>query len=433
MPTLPICRKMPITLTPAEKAAALLKGSSDLSFLLGAESVDELLQAKLFHIGVLTIPQFSVLASDEKELRTLLKDEFEVDKDASLEQRVQSGNFLIAFQRAQSRTTKESELEAEYTAKRMTRPLKTSEYAGMRSSWEVRWWKLDDKHTPARAYIEERCDQLENGDFHVEPLSKVINREEDLDPGVQTFFDGTGKLQLRRGGSEVSLPHTPELLRFRLKIWSVGIQMMALKHANQACLQGLSPQDCEDYLSYLLGEHVHGLTGRSANGDTVSAPSWPQLLIYEQQIRKTMYAFMMENNMTAPEALKAAYRDPVVKERHFTTPIALAATSKAPFDSYNVKSSKGTRGKGGKGGGKGNKGGPYGSKNSGGKGNKGGSKGKSKFGECYAYNNHWERCSKKSCNFPHVCSRCGGKHPAYRCQNEGAPETQGAGAGDSKQ
>ena len=417
----------------AQKAAALAKGSSDLSFLLGAESVDEDSQAKLYHIGVLTIPQFAVLAADEREFRDLLKDEFELDKDASLEQRVKVGNFLIAFQRAQTRTTKESELEAEYTAKRMTRPLKASEYAGMKAAWESRWWKLDDKNIPARSYLEERCDQLESGDFHVEALSKVINREEDLDPGVQTFFDGTGKLQLRKGSSEVALPSTPEQLRFRLKIWGTGIQMIALKHSNQGCLQDLSPQDVEDYLSYLLGEHVYGLTGKTPSGDTVAAPSWPQLLVYELQIRKHMYDLMVNKGTKAPDALKAAYRDSVVKERHFTTPIALSATSKQPFDSYSAtRMNKGSgKGKGGKGSGK--KGtGPYSGKREGKSGGKG-TKSKSKFGECYPYNNHWERCTRKNCPFPHLCSRCGGKHPAYRCQNEGTPETQGQGALDSKQ
>ena len=418
---------MPIVLTADEQAAALSKGSSDLSFLLGAESVHVDTQAKFFHIGVLTVPQFAVLAGDDKEFRDLLKAEFSLDREADLVQRVQVGNLLIAFQRAQNRSSKESELEAEYSARRMQRPLKTSEYAGMRSAWETRWWKLDDRHTPARSYLEERCDQLESGDFHVETLSKVINREEDSDPGVQTFFDGTGKLQIRRGACEVPLPSTPEHLRFRLKVWGVGLQMMALKHANLPGLQGLNPQDVEDYLSYLLGEHVHGLTGRTASGDTVSAPSWPQLLIYEQQIRKMMYSLMIEEAVPAPEALRRSYRDPVVKERHFTTPTALAATSKQPFDSYNQNSKPhSTRGKGGKGANR-KAAGPYNAKGAKGKGGGRSGKGKKNSGECFPFNNHWEKCTRKNCPFPHTCSRCGGKHPAYQCQNQGGSETQGSG------
>ncbi len=438
---------MPLILSQAEKAAALLKGSAELSFLLGAESVDTDSQAKLFHIGVTTIPKLAVLAADDGEFRTLLKDEFGLDKDADLDTRVKVGNLLIAFQRSQSRTAKESELEAEYAAKRMTRPLKTTEYGGMRAAWEARWWHLDDKVTPARSYLEERCDQLESGDFHVESLSKVINREEDQESSVQTFFDGTGKLQIRKGSTEVPLPSNPEQLRARVKLWGVGLQMIALKHTNQPALQDLNPQDVEDYLTYMLGEYVYGLTGKTATGDTVAAPSWGQLLIYEQQVRKKMYQLMTESGVKAPDALKQAFRDPVVKERHFTTPVALSATSKKPFDSYyNGKGEGKGKGNGGKNrsksGGKGSgprmfpyagKGGGKGSGKGGGKPNEKG-QGKvqekgGRFGECYPYNNHWEHCSRRNCPFPHVCSRCGGRHPAYRCNNNGSgPETQGQGA-----
>ena len=198
---------MPITITAAEAKEAIDKCGSDLSFLLGAESVDVDIHAKLSFIGITNIAKFSVLAKDEDELRDLLKNEFE---DASIDQRVKVGNVLIAFQRAQSRTQKESELEAEFAAKRMTRPLRTNEYGGMRTAWEARWWKLDDKDTPSRSYLEERCDQLESGEYHIESLSRFISREEDLDPGVQSFFDSTGKLQLRKGGVEVPLPANTE-------------------------------------------------------------------------------------------------------------------------------------------------------------------------------------------------------------------------------
>ena len=435
---------MPIVITAAEAKAALGKCSSDLNFLWGAESVDIDSQAKFCHIGVVDIPKFSVLAKDDTELRDLLKLEFGLDKDTGLEERVKIGNILIAFQRAHSRTTKESELEAEFAAKRMTRPLRTTEYGGMRTSWESRWWKLDDNDTPARSYLEERCDQLESGDFHVEALSKIISRDEDLDPGVQTFFDGTGKLQIRKSGVEVALPSNPEQLRFRIQLWGVAMQMLGLKHSNQTAFQGLTPQHIQSYLSYLLGEYCYGLIGRSATGETVSAPSWAQLLLYEQQVRKSMYKRMMEEAIAAPDALTLAWKDPVIKERHFTTPTALAAVTKKPFDSYGQAAK--ASGKGGKSG-KWNKQGPPGPYN-GNKGGKGAGKGKGKFGqgkgkgkgegkgdgkggrfgECYPFNNHWERCTRSNCPFNHVCSRCGGKHPAYRCSNNSGPETQGAGA-----
>jgi hypothetical protein len=89
-------------------------------------------------------------------------------------------------------------------------------------------------------------------------------------------------------------------------------------------------------------------------------------------------------------------------EELIVTP-AVAARQGMALSSHNAK---GAKGKGGGRGGKGKKG----------------------AGECFPYNNHWEKCTRKNCPFPHTCSRCGGKHPAYQCQNQGGPETQGSPA-----
>jgi hypothetical protein len=198
---------------------------------------------------------------------------------------------------------------------------------------------------------------------------------------------------------------------------------LGLKHTYRSALQGLTPQDIEDYLSYLLGEHVWQLTGKAADGSTVLTPSWSQLLVYEMAIRKKAYNDMA-NGATLKDALKAAYRDPVTKERYFTTPLAMASGNRRPLafndDSRQRPGHQKGQGKGvrqvkGKGKGKGKKGG------------KGGKKGKHNY--CYASNNSWERCRNKNCSFDHLCLKCGGKHPVYQCSNSEQPagETQGSG------
>ena len=352
-------------------------------------------------------------------------------------------NVIVASQRAQNRTAKEV-LDAELTAKHMTRPLRSNEYTGMRVSGETRRWKLDDKDLPALSFLEERFDRLEAGDYHVEALSKVISRDEDLDPGIQSFFDATGKLQLRKGGVAVPLPANPEQLRSRIKIWGIALQMIGMKNAIHTAFQDWTPQHTENYLSYLLGEFCLGLIGRSATGETVAAPSGAQRSMYEQQIRKGCHKLMMEEGVAAPAAPLQAWIDPEIKERHFTTPTALSGVARKPFDSYSQGSGKGGGkggagknkkhnngpygGKGGKGEGKGGKFGK-GGKGGAGKSGKGGKVGGGKLGVCFSFNNHWEMCTRSNCKFAHVCSIGGGKHPVYKCSNNSGPasETQGQG------
>ena len=56
-----------------------LEMSSELSFLLEREGVDNGVQDKLKEAGINTIPKFSALVDTQAELRDLLKDEFGMD------------------------------------------------------------------------------------------------------------------------------------------------------------------------------------------------------------------------------------------------------------------------------------------------------------------------------------------------------------------
>ena len=39
-------------------------------------------------------------------------------------------------------------------------------------------------------------------------------------------------------------------------------------------------------------------------------------------------------------------------------------------------------------------------------------------GRCYAYNNQNEKCARNPCPYKHLCTQCGGAHPAFRCVNK---------------
>ena len=418
-------------LTPAEITAALEKGSSELKFLFSREDIEEELQAKFFHVGIISLPKFATVAENDAEMKTILKDSFGLDGSADIASRVKVASVLVAFHTAQSRAEKMAEIEGEMSSKRLLKPLTTSEYQSMRQAWETKYWPLEDSQTPGRVYVEKRANDIESGDLRAEPLTTVLNRDEDQAESFVSFWDASGQLQLKKGGSAVPEPINPEGLRKRIKLMGVCLMMLALRNSNRPDLQGCTPQDFEDLLSYLLGEHVWMIAGKSSEGYTVVSPSWSQLLVYEFAIRRRTFSRMESDGLTFKDALKESYRDSVTKERYFTTPLALASVNKRPL-AFNdgelpqrAQKASRNKGNGGKGGGKNEKG----SKGNGkgrGKG-KGKGKGKAKHNYCYAYNNSWERCRNKNCSFDHLCMKCGGKHPVYQCQNGEAPaETQGS-------
>ena len=417
------------------------KGSADLQFMLARQEVPAAIQGQFYHSGITTIGKFATIVDSVGDLKVLLRDEFGVDETASLAVRVIVSAIVVAFKLAQSRLSEEAKVEGEMTTKQLQKLLPPSEWASMRKLWEAKWWCLEDSTTPGRSYLEKRADEIENGDMRAEPLTSVLSRDEDQVDGFTSFWDSTGTLQLRKGGTTVPEPTNPEQLRRRIKLMGVGLMMLGMRHSNRPGLQGISPQDMEDFLSYLLGEFVWQLTGKASDGSTVMTPAWSQLLIYEFSIRKRAYHIMQTEGKRWKDALVESWKDPTTKERFFTTPVAMSATLKRPLSFTDGDGGqgrwkqKGSKGNQGKGGGKGSKGGgkisegKYGS-GKGGKGGKGSGKGKDRPDYCFAYNNSWERCNRKNCNFKHICLRCGGKHPVYQCTNSEHPasETQGGGS-----
>lgn len=198
----------------------------------------------------------------------------------------------------------------------------------------------------------------------------------------------------------------------------------------------MNPNLFNKYVDYLLGEHVHGLKAKDANGETMSSPSLELVLSYDFQVRKAMTKAMNEGvNMV--RALEDAMKDTTVKERYFLTPAAMGAASKESRQKSRSPRREWS--------------GDYGqrgswenrSKNTS-KGKKGKGKGKAGRGLhtrtpdgrdiCFAWNNRDQRC-RYNCGRVHCCQLCFGNHPAHSCKEAGDKKPGGkdtAGGGGDK-
>jgi hypothetical protein len=426
-----------LALTADQTAAALKAASAELRYLLEREKVPEVVQAKFYHVGITTVSHFASFAEDAAELKTCLKDEFGLDAGASLDARVQVACVVCAHASAKTRISKRSELEGELEAKHLTKPLPANEINAMRAAFEKKWWKIEDKETPGKAYLEQRAEELESGEMKAEALTTVINREQE-DPNILTpVWTATGQLSMKKGTSTIAEPANSEQLRARIILMGTGLIMLGTRHTDRAFLQDITPQLFQSYLSYLLGDFCYNLSGRDAEGHVVATPAWAQLLVYELQIRKKAW-YLVNEGKAFKDALVEAWKDPVVKERFFTTPVAMASAAAAKLNSSGGSLGWGDGGKNGKklkvkGKGKGSQDGGKGK----GKGrNRAGMFFKTPDGEpiCFKYNDKdkKQRCRNKACGYVHVCAKCFGNHPMYACTNQDRPahaETQGEGAG----
>lgn len=428
--------------TADEMKEALEKGSSDLRFLLEKHKVDNFLQACLFSTGVDSLPVFAAIAKDIDDLKALVRTEYGVDSGSGLQDRVRVANLQICWTTAAGRASKQAELEGELAAKHITRPMASAEYLSMRQAWEKKYWVLDDDMIPARTYLEQRASDMELEDFKPESLQAVLTREQEDPEVLVPVWTANGSLQMKKGSQTVEEPKNPEQLRKRLKIMSLGLMFLGLRHSNRSYLQGITPQTFEDYVTYLLSEHCYYMQGKTAEGYVISGPSWNQLLVYEFQVRRKAWSLIQSTGSTFEAALRAAWKDPVVKERFLTTPVALSAAGggKRPADpSTGQPANAGKKSRGNQ---KGSKGGGRGKGKGKGKGGKGaaerlGCAAKTPDGDpiCYGYNDINVRCRDPNCRFKHKCGACFGKHPIYACTPgnraaaNGGGETQGAGGG----
>ena len=72
-------------------AKRLALGGSELRFLLVHHKVSDEIQCELYQNGIDSIAKFAASATDEADLKQMLKDSFSIDPSASLKLRAQGG------------------------------------------------------------------------------------------------------------------------------------------------------------------------------------------------------------------------------------------------------------------------------------------------------------------------------------------------------
>ena len=303
----------PIGLTAGEHTAAMEKGGADIRYMFGKEEVPATLQGIFYHIGITSISKLASFASDVADLKKVMLEDFGLDGTATIRDRVALGAVNVSWTKSVARASEQAKIDGELDAKRIAKPLPSSDCVAMRRSFEAKWWPLTEKWVPGRTYLEKRSDELEQGDMKAERLSEVICRDEDNNELMIPIWDQTGNLRVRKTGATVPEPINSEQLRYRITLMGTALMFLAAR-TDRLYLQGLTPQLFSTYLEYLLGDFVWNLVAQTPEGYSVGAPAWAQIVSYDYQIRKK--AFIDMNNTGTPWLLcfERAWLCPVTKE-----------------------------------------------------------------------------------------------------------------------
>ena len=158
-------------------------GASDLRFLLTNHGIKDDHQGALFEAGVDTMAKFAAFVTTAADLVEVLKKEFSLDPATSLANRAQVASYTVAWQSAQARTKQQAEVEATSETREWAKPIPTSDYIAMRQRFAKAFGEFEDRHIPAKEYIEKKLAELEAGEFRAETLGEVLSRDE-VDPDV---------------------------------------------------------------------------------------------------------------------------------------------------------------------------------------------------------------------------------------------------------
>ena len=144
--------------------ADLAKGSTDFRYLLTQNRVPEKFQVTLFRAGIDTVAKFSASFKDEADLKSVLAKDFSIEPEASLmASRALAAAFVVAWRAAQARTREQADREAASEMREWAKPIPQTEYMAMRQAFAQKFGEPEDKHVPAKEYIERKLHELETG------------------------------------------------------------------------------------------------------------------------------------------------------------------------------------------------------------------------------------------------------------------------------
>ena len=308
-------------------APAVPELDAELRFVLSEREVPADLQAMLAAEGYRTLGLFASMSDTKGELRLALQvAPFSLnpaaagitDADAR-SRRVNLARLVDAWSSAVHRVTEVEKRQAADRSEGAATTVPRSQLIALRIRYEDEAGRVDDRIFPSAALVEHRLDEVSEGMFEAEALSRiatVTNSEEDT---FGAALDKDGAIRIRKQVKTLPLPADPEQLRGRLRTLGLSYCIAALKHINCRGLAGMKVGVFLDHADYILGADVHGMK----IGATDRSVPWTVTLTYEHEVRKLAAKLVNYSGRSMKDALEEARKSTECKERVFTSPLAM--------------------------------------------------------------------------------------------------------------
>ena len=415
-----------------DQAQAMSQLDVELGFLFDGVRIPADIQAKIVSLGYSDMQVFAKIEDSAERVREVIRTDIGLLAATSPAHRAMTARVIAAWEAANKRTSRRQAEEAEQRVGDLPRTLPKAQHLELQRAFEKVHFELQERETPAPAYVEWRLEQIEDGELQAEAMTVIVSKAESSDStwaNCQVQPDGT--LKLKKGKVESTPPRKPEELRAKLRVQAVLWEYLRLKFPGKVWLHDTSFALWERYTSWLLGDDVYENVVKDSHGAVQHRPTWHTLLEYEFQVRRRMCHSINTGGLSIATALTDAMAHRPTFQKYFLSPTAFAAgaagaassasskrqrTEDRPHEGFQASPwqpppaagrgrSSGKGASGGRSRGKGRaKGGGW----------RAGQQNTSPDGRLKCFRYQRGTCTG-SCGKVHACLACGGPHPQSQC------------------
>ena len=261
-------------------------------------------------MGVTSTAILAGVAINEEDARAVAREDLQLDG------RIMISTVFVAWESARDAKKAQTKHDSDAKAQGLPLTIQRCQFNTLKSCFESAHHRLSAKECPAKAYVETRLEQIDEGELKPEALSDVValdqeDKEDNVSGNLTIGKDGGW--QLRKPRAHRVMPATTEEFRRKYKLMAVHWQIVALKFPNKAFARGLTLQTFADLCDWFLGDEVALLKGHDDTGNENVPASWKAVLTCEFETRKAALRRVSYDNTSLAVALEDARKSPEIR------------------------------------------------------------------------------------------------------------------------
>ena len=252
-----------------------------------------------------------------------------MDLTARPKDAIRLASLYLAWQSALKRRSALDELGAEATAQKLLKTIPGIEMQLFRSEFEKRFFKLKEAECPGKPSFEDICEQLDAGEFRAMALRHFGSRSEEDEAETGSLHLGkAGQVKIKKSRVETSNPMNMEEFRSKINLMINHLIFARFRYPHKASLADITPCTAIEYLNYICSKNVAQLEATTVDDISLHRPSLKLILSYECQMRKEVVD-MVNRGDNWVTARKAVVKNADVRERYFSTPLAVTSATQS--------------------------------------------------------------------------------------------------------